>query len=79
MDNDRTGMMEAIYFNKEYGFKPILIPKKYGAKDFAELASMLAINTICELIKQTIENLKYGRRKDISRSNTRNVSDSLPF
>lgn len=79
MDNDRTGMMEAIYFNKEYGFKPILIPKEYGAKDFAELASMLAINTICELIKQTIENLKYDKRKDISRSNTRNVSDSLPF
>ena len=79
MDNDRTGMMEAIYFNKEYGFKPILIPKEYGAKDFAELASMLAINTICELIKQTIENLKYDRRKDISRSNIGNVSDSLPF
>lgn len=79
MDNDRTGMMEAIYFNKEYGFKPILIPKEYGAKDFAELASILAINTICELIKQTIENLKYDRRKDISRSNTGNVSDSLPF
>lgn len=79
MDNDRTGMMEAIYFNKEYRFKPILIPKEYGAKDFAELASMLAINTICELIKQTIENLKYGRRKDISRSNIGNVSDSLPF
>ena len=79
MDNDRTGIMEAIYLRKEFGFKAILIPKEYGAKDFAELNSITAINVVCELIKKTIEELKYDRRKNISRTTVGNVDTSLPF
>lgn len=79
MDNDRTGIMEAIYLRKEFGFKAILIPKEYGAKDFAELNAITAINVVCELIKKTIEELKYDRRKNISRTTVGNVDTSLPF
>ena len=79
MDNDRTGIMEAIYLRKDFGFKAILIPKEYGAKDFAELNSITAINVVCELIKKTIEELKYDRRKNISRTTVGNVDTSLPF
>lgn len=79
MDNDRTGIMEAIYLRKEFGFKAILIPKEYGAKDFAELNAITAINVVCELIKTTIEELKYDRRKNISRTTVGNVDTSLPF
>lgn len=79
MDNDRTGIMEAIYLRKEFGFKAILIPKEYGAKDFAELNSITAINVVCELIKKTIEELKYDRRKNISCTTVGNVDTSLPF
>ena len=79
MDNDRTGMMEAIYFKKEFNFKPILIPKEYNAKDFAELVEKCSINKICELVKTTIENLKYDRKNNISDNLSGNIDNTLPF
>lgn len=79
MDNDRTGMMEAIYFKKEFNFKPILIPKEYNAKDFAELVEKYSINKICELVKTTIENLKYDRKNNISDNLSGNIDNTLPF
>lgn len=79
MDNDRTGMIEALYFKKTFNFKAILIPKTYGAKDFAELMSKLPINKICELIKSTIKKIKTNNGKNISNSNCREQNTSLPF
>ena len=79
MDNDRTGMIEAIYLKNTFGFKPILIPKEYNVKDFAELMSITSINKICELIKDTIKKLKYGSRKNISNTYSRNIDNNLPF
>ena len=55
MDNDRTGLIEAIYLKKEFGITPIIIPKKYSAKDFAELANKLNIDELCKLINDTIK------------------------
>ena len=79
MDNDRTGKIEAIYFEKTFGFKPILIPKEYNVKDFAELMSIIDINDICKLIEETINKLKYGRRKSISNTCFGNEYSDLPF
>ena len=79
MDNDRTGMIEAIYLKNTFGFKPILIPKEYNVKDFAELMSITSINKICELINDTIKTIKYGNRKNISNTYSRNIDNNLPF
>lgn len=37
MDNDRTGKLEAIKLRQNFGIIPMLIPKKYNAKDFSDL------------------------------------------
>lgn len=66
MDNDRTGMLEAQYLRKEFNILPLIIPKKYQAKDFSELimknnkqkTNKLIINTINQ-IKQYAED-KYN-------------------
>ena len=52
MDNDRAGCREAIYLRDTYNIVPLLIPKIYDAKDFAELRSKYSIETINELVKQ---------------------------
>ena len=59
MDNDRTGKIEANYLRKEYNILPLIIPKKYQAKDFSELIMnnnkqevyKLIINTINQVIQ----------------------------
>ena len=35
MDNDRTGKIEAIYLKRNFYILPLIIPKKYRAKDFS--------------------------------------------
>ena len=33
MDNDRTGLMEAVILKNDYDIIPIIIPKELGVKD----------------------------------------------
>lgn len=54
MDNDRTGLMEAIMLKNNYNIIPIIIPKEYEVKDFAELRSKYSINIINQLTIKTI-------------------------
>lgn len=54
MDNDRTGMMEAIMLKNDYNIIPIIIPKEYEVKDFAELRSKYSIDVINDLTIKTI-------------------------
>lgn len=79
MDNDRTGMLEAIYFRDTFNFKPILIPKEYECKDFSELANKVSINNIYNLIDETIEKIKNRYGTYVSRSTSRKYYDDLPF
>lgn len=56
MDNDRTGMIEAVMLKNDYNIIPIIIPKEYEVKDFAELRSKYSIDIINNL---TIETINY--------------------
>lgn len=56
MDNDRTGMMEAVMLKNDYNIIPIIIPKEYEVKDFAELRSKYSTDVINDL---TIETINY--------------------
>lgn len=55
MDNDRTGKLEAAKLRRLYYIYPLFIPKKYGAKDFAELVSITNKTTIKSIILETIK------------------------
>lgn len=57
MDNDRTGKIEANYLRKEYKILPLIIPKKYQAKDFSELIMKNNKQEIYKLIINTINQI----------------------
>lgn len=79
MDNDRTGKLESIWLRNNYNIIPVIIPKGFYAKDFAELASKTDINDLYVLIISTINYINKYERK--SRKLTWNTSeyDSLPY
>lgn len=54
MDNDRTGLIEAVILKNDYNIIPIIIPKEYEVKDFAELRSKYSIDVINHLTIKTI-------------------------
>ena len=58
MDNDRTGMIEAIYLRDKYNILPLIIPKVYKAKDFSELFRFNNKEDIYKLIINTINQVK---------------------
>lgn len=65
MDNDTTGKCEAIWLKRNYNIIPILIPEEYKAKDFSELIAGNNIQTVNELIINTIDYInKYGRENN---------------
>lgn len=79
MDNDRTGKLESIWLRNNYNILPIIIPKKFNAKDFAELASKTDINKLYSLIISTIDYInKYERKSDKLTWDT-SKSNSLPY
>lgn len=62
MDNDKTGKQESVWFRNNYPIIPIIIPKKYNAKDFAELVSNNDYKVVNNLVKQTIKYIQdYGK------------------
>lgn len=56
MDNDNTGKAEANWLRHNYNILPIIIPKKYKAKDFAEF---VCNNTFETVVNLTINTIKY--------------------
>lgn len=56
MDNDNTGKAEANWLRHNYNILPIIIPKKYKAKDFAEF---VCNNTFETVVNLTISTIKY--------------------
>ena len=63
MDNDRTGMSEAIWLRNNYDIIPIIIAKKYNCKDFAELYNKYGIKSIQDYIPSTIDYIENYARK----------------
>lgn len=61
MDNDRVGKLEANYLRNSFDIIPLMIDKKYNAKDFAELRANNDIKIVYELIINSIKYvLNYG-------------------
>lgn len=83
MDNDTAGKLQALWLFDNYNMPPLLIPKGYGAKDFAEFRENNKQKTVFDLIIHTIKNIKdyanYTRiqtRKLIGRIKD---GDDMPF
>lgn len=80
MDNDITGKCEAIWLRNNYNIIPLLIPKKYNAKDFAELIYNNKFEDVAKLIIDTIKYIKEYERKDNKlERNTSEWGDIIPF
>lgn len=77
MDNDMVGKKEAIYLKKEFNITPILIPKEYECKDFAELRQNYSIQVIDNLFKDVINYIQEDENIEID-WNTEE-SNTLPF
>lgn len=80
MDNDFAGKHEAIWLRNNYNIIPLLIPKEYNSKDFAELIYNNDIKDVTNLIIKSIKYIKeyegksYKDIRDVSKRN-----DTLPF
>lgn len=79
MDNDRVGKIEAIWLKNNFNIIPLLIPKEYGCKDFAELVSSYKNEQINKIIKETINYIEnYDKQNNKPIWNTEESSD-FPF
>lgn len=78
MDNDYTGIREAIYLRDNHNIFPIIIPKKYGAKDFSELYSLYRINQIHKFVKETLT-IILENYEDNEHFGVEKLYDSLPY
>lgn len=65
MDNDFVGIKEAIWLRNNYHIIPMIIPKNYHAKDFAELINNNTNNKIETLIHETLFNIKTYEHKNL--------------
>lgn len=80
MDNDITGKCEAIWLRDNYNIIPLLIPKEYNAKDFAELIYNNKIEDVANLIINAIKYIqKYERKENKSVRNTTEWDSTIPF
>lgn len=79
MDNDRTGLMEAVILKNDYDIIPIIIPKELGVKDFAELRSSYFTNVINELTQQVVKYIEdnYGEETEFTWDTEE--SNTLPY
>lgn len=79
MDNDIVGIKEAIWLKDTYDIIPVLIPKRYKSKDFAELASSCNRKQLMEAIQECkiyIDN--YHDKKDTAPIDW-GQNDFIPF
>lgn len=58
MDNDRTGIMEAIWLRNTYNIIPVFIPKQYNCKDTAEFVSKCSFEQVQSEISNFINYIK---------------------
>ena len=79
MDNDRVGKLEAIWLRNNFNIRPILIPKKYNAKDFADFVKNNDFNTVSQIVIDTINNINNGYNKNMELNGTEEESSLIPF
>lgn len=76
MDNDRTGIIEAIWLRDNYDIIPFLIPIDSGCKDFAEYYCKYK-DSIYDDIYRIINNIEYYENLQHNRKSTKSIN--LPF
>lgn len=77
MDNDRTGIHMAAWLHQNYKIEPLMIPRSYDVKDFAELISKYDDNDIEILVSKSLKMLKQKcKRKKV---NELPVLQDLPY
>ena len=54
-DNDRAGYMCAIKYRDDWNIFPIIIPRNYEAKDFAELRNLYSDDTVLNLLMKQLK------------------------
>lgn len=87
MDNDRTGMREAIWLQSNYNIVPVLIPKEFKSKDFADFVKQHKREFVYVQIRKAIkwfsDRLKEIRDKressEFGRNKRRSETDALPY
>lgn len=80
MDNDRTGIAEAKWLKYTYDIMPLLIPKKYRAKDFSELVMKNNKNDVDQLVINTVKYINNYDGKNIQPiRNLTKCSNISPF
>lgn len=79
MDNDRVGKMEAKWLKYHFNILPIIIPKHYNAKDFAELINKHKLNNITPVIIDTINKIKEYEHKSMEHIRDKTSSNIVPF
>ena len=78
MDNDEVGYIESKWLKDNFDILPILIPKRYKSKDFAELIINNNRLLVHELIVKTLNYINYYvRRNKLIRD--KKESDIAPF
>lgn len=65
MDNDIAGCREAIWLRDTWHIVPFIIPKEYGAKDFAELREQYNIETINMLVNEMYKDINNEQDSEI--------------
>jgi hypothetical protein len=78
MDNDRVGMLEAKWLKTNFLITPLLIPKKYNSKDFAEF---IANHGIVNVKSEILNTLKYinDERESNKFIKFEETSSTLPY
>lgn len=83
MDNDRAGMMQAIWLEKNFRITPVLIPKWYNVKDISEFREAKGFKYTSQIVFETINIIKDGTREKTRTDNrlrrNKQTGDDMPF
>ncbi len=79
MDNDRTGKMETVWLRNNYKVIPLLIPKEYNAKDFADLVKNNNFDVVKNLVINAIKYVFNYERKTIQFAWDKKAINIIPF
>ena len=73
------GYMCAIKYRDDWNIFPIIIPRNYEAKDFAELRTLYSDDTVLNLINETIKVIEDERERRNQLVRDKVSNSSLPY
>ena len=80
MDNDVTGINESNWVYENFNIIPVIIPKRYKSKDFAELVSNNSLKQLKSIIKKGIKYIyNYDKRQRNKDSGNLQYDETMPY